>query len=312
MRCFPAILMLALYKILVIDKSSDNFELNELKKSIYNLTYMDNCAISADEENYLNWSYGNLKNIFGEYGFSLQQFLTNNFKLQEKIDREYSVDTSIDSKLFGMKWHRDSDLISTKPINLNIDANTKRLVLKSIAEQFDIYNFNAPLLNRSKLFLHELQCDNQLGWDTKLSEDRLREWSNLVKQANSAPPIEIKRCVGSRNDTYDLVCFTDSSKSIFRCVIYLVNLMTKEVSFVMSKNKIVNKQLESKTIPSLELQALVLGTECVVDIYKELSDLVSMCPVKIDRLKVFSDSLVVINWLNSYILKLDVCFGQNI
>ena len=305
LRCSPAILMLALFKILVLDKSETDFELNELKKLIYNLTYMDNCALSADDEDYLNWSYSKLSNIFESYGFGLQQFITNNFKLQEKIDKEYLVDTAVNSKLFGMIWHRDSDIISTKPINLNINADTKRLILGTVAEQFDIYNFNSPLLNRSKLFLHELQNDNQMGWDEKLSEDRLREWSNIVKQANSAPPIEIKRCVGSRNDTYDLVCFTDSSKAIFGCVVYLVNLGTREVSFVMSKNKIVNKQLESKTIPSLELQALVLGTECVVDIYKEISEFVSLCPIKINKLKVFSDSLVVINWLNSYVLKLD-------
>ena len=54
-------------------------------------------------------------------------------------------------------------MIFTKPITLNPEADTKRTILKSIASQFDIYNYNMPVLNRSRLFMHSLQCDKTLS-----------------------------------------------------------------------------------------------------------------------------------------------------
>ena len=88
-------------------------------------------------------------------------------------------------------------------------------MLSTIAAQFDLLNFNGPLMNRSKLFLHRLQCQKQLEWDEKLSADQISEWRNIAKQANSAPPIEFPRNFGSRNDYYKLIGFADSSKAIF-------------------------------------------------------------------------------------------------
>ena len=51
--------------------------------------------------------------------------------------------------------------------------HTKRKVLQTIASQWDAYNINAPLLNRSRLFLHRLQIDKTLDWDTVLSSELL-------------------------------------------------------------------------------------------------------------------------------------------
>ena len=42
------------------------------------------------------------------------------------------------------------------------------------------------------------------------------------------------------------------------------------LGFVLAKNKLFSKQLESKTI--LEMQAVVLGVETLIDVYGELCD----------------------------------------
>ena len=65
-----------------------------------------------------------------------------------------------------------------------------------------------------------------------------------------------------------------------------------------------NKLLETKTIPSLEFQALTLGMELLLEQYNELSASKSMTPIKITSLKLFSDSAVCLNWLNNaYLLR---------
>ncbi|XP_068225114.1 uncharacterized protein [Palaemon carinicauda] len=305
LRCSPALLMLALYKILILDIDDESKSLVELKKLIYQLSYMDNCAIAFDSSAELEWAYKQVKGIFEPYHFRLQQFITNDSNLQEIIDSENEVKTDRNVKLLGLVWDREKDCLSTKPINLDIKANTKREVLRTIASQYDLYNFNGPLLNRSRLFLHRLQCDQHLSWDQALDKERSREWQNIAKQANAAPVIKVPRFAGSRDDTYKLIAYSDSSKCIFGVVIYIQCISTGKLSFAFAKNRMVGKNLQSKSMPSLELQSIALAVECLLDLYKELSGPSCIKPIKIQELRVYSDSLVALSWIYSHTHNLD-------
>ena len=148
--------------------------------------------------------------------------------------------------------------------------------------------------------MHSLQLENNLGWDDILDKSKLNEWKNISKQANNAPVIKIKRCLGERDDDYRLISFCDSSKLIFGTVIFIQNPKTKEVNFVMSKNKIINKQLESKSIPVLELQGITLAVESLVELFDEISGNSFINKIMIKEMIVFSDSIIALYWLNSY------------
>ncbi|KAA0185479.1 hypothetical protein HAZT_HAZT004531 [Hyalella azteca] len=54
LRCSPTLLMLALHKILILDSESDNKDLKLLKQLIYDLMYMDNGCITANDANELS------------------------------------------------------------------------------------------------------------------------------------------------------------------------------------------------------------------------------------------------------------------
>ena len=298
LRPSPTILMLALYKILCLDEET-NVKLKSLKRLMYTLLYMDNGAVTGTAEE-VKWAFDVLPSIFSPYKFELQQFMTDIPSIQESADQLSGEKTPSHVKLLGLQWDRVSDTISAPAIELCSDCKTKREILKSIASQYDVFNFHGPMLNRARLFLHSLQCDSSLGWDDKIDASRLSEWKNIVKQANAAESVQIPRFVGNRQDEYDLICFTDSSKSIYAAVIYIKNLKTGVVNFVTSKNRIVNKQMELKTIPVLELQALTLGVETLLDVKEELSGLKSISPIKICNLKLFSDNMIVLHWIQSF------------
>ena len=204
LRCSPTVLMIGLYKILMLDTEGVLDKLKELKKLIYSLIYMDNGVLTANDSESLHWGFDNLNNIFNLYKFELQQFVTNDVMLQEKLDKNLDEVTPDVVKLSGMKWNRITDCISSPKLELDSKANTKRLMLKSIASNFDPYNFNGPILNRARVFMHELQLNTSLGWDTELSIEQQREWSNIAKQVNMTPPIEVPRFVGERNGSYRL------------------------------------------------------------------------------------------------------------
>ena len=140
------------------------------------------------------------------------------------------------------------------------------------------------MLNRARMVMHELQLDTALGWDTRIPQDKLQNWSNICKQANKNPPIEIPRSVVSRDDFYDLIACTDTSKSMYGVVLYIKNLNTSVMYFLAAKNHIVNKQLESKTIPSLEFHAISLGVEVIQEYHEELAGTKILTPIKIQSL----------------------------
>ena len=149
-----------------------------------------------------------------------------------------NVETPVTNKLFGLTWDRIQDELFTRPISLNVNANTKRSILKTIAAQFDIYGFNMPLLNRSRLFMHRLQCQKNLGWDKPLSQEYIREWKNIAKQANAAPPVKLDRYVGPRNGSYKLVAYTDASHTLYGVVVFLLHIESGRLSFVQHVPKV--------------------------------------------------------------------------
>ena len=117
LRCSPFLLMIALYYILVLDPS-ENRDMAHLKQLMYALIHMDNGAITSNDSDVLEWSYSKLTEIFAPYGFDVQQLITNDSVLQDKIDEERSVETPTTTKLFGLIWDRVEDEIYTRPINL--------------------------------------------------------------------------------------------------------------------------------------------------------------------------------------------------
>ena len=311
LRCSPALLMLSLYYMLVLTEFSDERE-QMIARTIYHLSYMDNCAYTSNDDGEMSIAVKFAMEIFNKFKFELQQFESNCRSLKDDLPDGIELSYSEKSKLLGMLWNKSTDELSTPSIRLDETATTKREILSSIAQNYDIFNLCGPLLNRARLFMHGLQNQSDVGWDTKLNSGSLRQWKNICVQANASPEMPIARSVGKRTDKYRLVAFTDSSKVMFGAVIYIYNLESGELSFLLSKNRLVNKQLESKSIPALELQGVCLGVETLIDTYKELSGQSCVQPLSIVELLLFTDSLVCISWLDSYVNKIDKMIDKSI
>ena len=300
LRCSPTILMLGLYKILIIDTDHDDAETKVLKRQIYHLIYVDNGSISCNDPKELVKNFNKLDKIFNPYKFELQQYVTNNTHLQSAIDDKEQVTTEEETKLLGVRWNRLTDNLSTKPMKLNEKANTKRQILKSIAENFDPEGYNLPILNRARLFMHRLQLMSSLGWDTVISDELHKEWVKISNQVNGGKSLDLPRYIGDMSHDYELVGFTDSSKQLYGVVVYLYNKTENTVSFVRAKNRVINKQLKLKSIPTLEFQALSFGAEVILEVYQELTGPDCVEVINIHNVTIYTDSYVALNWLNNY------------
>ena len=113
--------------------------------------------------------------------------------------------------------------------------------------------------------------------------------------------------MGRRDGKFRLIAFTDSSKVMYGTVLYIQDLETLELSFLLAKNKLVGKQLQNKTIPSLEFHALVL-----VETYRGLAGERAVVPLKIEELQVFTDSMICIDWINAYVNKFEKLYQKRI
>ena len=304
LRCSPTILMLAMYKILIVDSTCDSVELQQLKKTMYALLYVDNGGYSGSKGQ-VEYAYSQLNKVFNPYCFEVQQLVVNNNDLQARADRDYEQQTDDTVGLLGLQWNRLSDQIGIKITKLDITADTKRSVLSSIAAVYDPLNLIGPCLNRAKIFLHECQCNKDYSWDSKLPDDRLKEWKLICKQFNKIPEVYIPRFVGNREDNYSLIAFSDASKLVYGTVVYLKNLRDSNISFVCAKNKLVNVKMNEKSIPSLELQALNLAVEVLLDVKTELTGENVVLPINIEQCYVFTDSMINLHWLKSYNYKFE-------
>ena len=305
LRPSPTILMLALYKMFILDNENDDHETIELKKLIYNCMYMDNGLISSNDSDTLSRNYEKLPSLFNEYMFDLQQFATNNCALQGKIDADKMTKTDSVVKFFGMQWDRINDTLNPFPINFDVNACTKRMILSSLNSVYDLFNVYGPMINRAKLFFQRLQIDKSLEWDTVIPVDLQNEWVKIVKQANSTPTINVKRCIGSRDSSYSLVAFSDASSAIYGVVVYILDNQTGDISFLCAKNKVVSTKLNNKSIPSLEMQGVCLATDLLIDLYDQLTGDKLVLKINVTNLVVYTDSMVCLSWIKSYFINYD-------
>ena len=88
-------------------------------------------------------------------------------------------------------------------------------------------------------------------------------------------------------------------------MVYILNLDTNAVNFITAKNKVVNESLGTKTIPTIEFQAISYGVELLQELCAELPDNKITVPINVVELKLLTDSMVCLHWLQSYIVKFD-------
>jgi len=298
LRFSPALLMIALYVMLILNCSSGKDDM-ELRNMMYNLTYMDNIAYSSSSEQSVHDAYRKSHSIFSEYCFSLQKFATNCDLVSDEFGAESG--NSSETKLFGMLWDTSSDSFHNRKPFLDPKAKTKREVLSSLNSNYDPLGLLLPLFNRAKLFVRDLQADKDLQWDTPLSPTYLKSWSKICKQCNKGNNLSIPRYIGDYDSQFDLVCFTDASKEFYGCVLYLRDVSCNKLSFVLAKNRIISRQMASKTIPVLELNALDFGVSCAHEVYNELIS--AFCPINIRNIHVYTDSSISLCWLSAKCLK---------
>ena len=307
LRFSPFLLMTSLYYILV-HNNCDN-DCSDVFEMTYNLSYMDNIAFSSSSREGAMQGFAKIIRVFKEYKLELQKCYANFSEFGEflkLLDDTISLTENDLCNLFGITWNRVSDTYCPNFSKMNPEIKTRRQILSNINSNFDPMGMYLPTLNRAKLFLHNLNFTQNLAWDENIDCNNLNQWKLIANQFNAninKIQFSIPRFVGNYNASYELFAFVDASKDFYGVVIYIKCTNDENLYFLVGKNKIVSKNLLGKSIPILELVAIECGIMCLNEIKNELTN--AYCPIQINEMHLYSDSMVALSWVESKVVKYD-------
>lgn len=266
---------------------------------IKNYMYMDDTASGESTEEELIKTFHELKEVFASAGFNLRKWCSNSAALLKIIpdeDRELKADVS-NVKTLGISWSPNSDDFSFNfNIPQNTNAATKRSLFSEIASLFDPLGWICPIVLGGKSLLQELWKQN-IDWDECVPNEIAEKWNKIKSDLNVLSTLKIPRWIKFMpNHTIELHGFCDASFVGYAAVIYLKNVELNVISLVVAKAKVVpikdDQHSNEITIPRLELSAAAL----LAELYHQV---VSSLNIQIHRTFLWSDSQVVLAWINS-------------
>ena len=88
-------------------------------------------------------------------------------------------------------WKTEEDLLVFK-VSIKDKPTTRRGILSILSSVYNPLGFGAPFLLRGKQILQR-QCEKNLKWDTKLSEDLQTEWEKWKIKLPALQEMQMKR-----------------------------------------------------------------------------------------------------------------------
>ncbi|XP_045178019.1 uncharacterized protein LOC123538117 [Mercenaria mercenaria] len=182
------------------------------------------------------------------------------------------------TKILGMRWNAETDVLMFQTTNIPIRAiTTKREILRQTSRLYDPLGLLSPVTVRAKIMLQHI-WQEKFDWDTELPADIQHRWENLVNDLNTISTTKYRRCYfeipaadeKSQKEAdilpLTLHVFVGTSQSSYGAAAYLCK--GQQSSLIMSKNRVA--PLKKLTLPRLELMAATVGARLANHIQKTL------------------------------------------
>ncbi|KAI5630727.1 pao retrotransposon peptidase domain-containing protein [Phthorimaea operculella] len=227
-------------------------------------------------------------------GFVLRKWSSNCSQVLAAVPKdhretpiEFDEEQNFALKVLGLQWQPATDCFSFCTATVEKEI-TKRTILSQIGRLFDPLGFVSPCVFYAKCFMQKLWAV-QLDWDQSLPPHLESEWITFVKELPLLSELQHERHVMVKQSIiYRILGFCDASTLGYAAVVYL---------FTENENN-------TLSVPRLELMAAHLLAKLV----KYVALILQERDVCIDDILLFTDSSVVLAWLNtpSYKLKIFV------
>lgn len=263
--------------------------------------YMDDLMAGNEDIETTKKMCEEIKTILKKGGFNMQKWSSNSEEVLKHLTGERSTQDKIEIKLdkiikiLGLTWDRKDD---TFKITVNLPEMrypiTKRLILSDVARLFDPFGWLSPIVITAKILIQRLWLCS-LGWDEELPSEFSEEWIAYRQELVHLQNIEIPRWYKTTNSNHkeiQLHGFADASTQAYAAVTYLRVVDDDEVHVIMIASRTKVAPLKQISVPKLELCAAALLAELI-------NDLMEILDVTKDQVYVWTDSMVVLAWLQS-------------
>lgn len=239
--------------------------------------------------------------LLSKGGFELRKWSSNHPSLQDteiSPDKEFNfiVDHSNETRALGIVWNYQSDIFKFLSIGHlpPLEKPIKRSILARIALTFDPLGLLGPLVMIAKMVMQDL-WRIRVEWDESISLEMSTRWKEYEHKLQVLSKIEIPRKVIAECERQGLEIhgFSDASIQAYGACIYLRSVLRdgKSESYLLcSKSRLA--PLKTLSIPRLEL----CGTLLLAQLLKKVQD---NLPIKIDSVYLWTDSRIVLCWLQS-------------
>ncbi|CAI6369999.1 unnamed protein product [Macrosiphum euphorbiae] len=286
--------------------SENGTEFPLAKNLLVTSTYVDDIVAGADTEKEALELQDQVISLLRKGGFNLRKWASiceavlKGIAAEDRaIDSSFELKDDQSVKVLGLHWSTTSDALGYH-ININKVEPTKRAILSTIARLNDPVGALGPVVFWAKCIMQELWIE-KLDWDASPSSDIIDKWHKFTTELPALSSFSLSRYINvCASKTIQLLGFADASKKGYAAVVYLrVIDMQDEVTvhFLTGKTKVAplkaSQTDESLTIPRLELCAALLLARLLSHQLSVLRDIVT-----IDCVRAWSDSTIVLAWLN--------------
>jgi hypothetical protein len=269
--------------------------------------YVDNLFFTGNDLSKLTYLYKESLARMAEGGFHLRSWASNNPELCEVFRREgVGADHQATAeKLLGYNYFPKSDAIAVAGASFNDNPQfSKRIILSEISKIFDPLGLCSPVTVRGKLLMKRIWT-SKVGWDEPLPEEIIADWLQLKHDLQTLSEVQFDRKVARKDEEVSLILFTDASKQFYGFNAYVVSESETEPRAKLAFAKVKNAPFKSKSLPTLELMAVLLCLKCLDTLLAAFSDL------KIKNVTIGVDAQIVLSWVTSGKVKTKNLFARN-
>ena len=215
---------------------------------------------------------------------------------QELREKKETLNFDSDStiKALGVKWNPNTDSFIFEVIPPQYTSKvTKRTVLSELAKVFDPLGWLSPTTIQAKIIFQDL-WKITMGWDDKLPDCILEQWTRYIHQFDFIKSIQIPRCLTtSKIQSQQLHGFCDASEKAYAAAVYLRSEQTDGtiiVRLVTAKTKVA--PIKQVSLPRLELCGAVMLSNLMMSVKTAMKIDCQMYP--------WTDSTIVLRWLAAF------------
>nr|XP_022921167.1 uncharacterized protein LOC111429476 [Onthophagus taurus] len=262
--------------------------------------YVDDIVTGANSIQEILVLQRDLIELLRQGGFKLRKWASNCSDVLESVSQDdlqppLSLDPESNCiKILGLQWDPTKDVFKYH-YSPRSNSITKRHILSDIARIYDPLGFLTPCTFKAKHIIQQLwqlQCD----WDEIPPDYLVNQWKSFKQQLSLLSNFELPRFISSEDYLIcELHLFCDASEIGYATCAYLrYHTIDNSIRtyFIGGKSRVA--PLKTITIPRLEL----CGATLLVDFLETIQPILTSV-LKIKSITAWSDSQVVLHWLNS-------------